>query len=444
MAKRISNRDLDSRTARQKLKPSGKPYYCSISEKLHLGYRKGKSGGGKWVIRRYLGDEEYKVKTLEGVADDFAVADGERVLSFDQAQDKARELIKALSEKERVAALGPIITVGGAVNEYLVEREAEDHGQIGFKRDARSRLTKHVLNADAKLASTPMADLTADDLARWREGLLKMSPATTQRVTSDLKAALNRAARRSKAQLPPTIRDTIRDGLAKTTRTPAVAREAQVLPDADVRAIISAAWEVDAEGEWGGDLARMVVLLAASGARFGQLMRMTVADVQFAQKRLMVPVSHKGRGSKSTSHIGMRVGDDVLAMLAKATAGRRGSELLLLRPHWKQIAITQWVLGERGPWFASSELLRHWKVIIARAGLAPGTVPYALRHSSIVRGLRAGLPVRLVAALHDTSSAMVEAHYSAYVVDAMDELAARAVVPLTTPPVTPLAVVRKG
>jgi integrase len=442
VAKRISNRDLGSRTARQKLKPSGKPYYCSISEKLHLGYRKGKGGGGKWVIRRYLGDERYIVETLQGVADDFADSDGERVLSFDQAQDKARERLKALVEEERIAAHGPTITVRDAISEYVGAREAKDHGQIGFKRDARSRLTKHVL-ADEKLASTPMAALTTDDLARWRESL-KMAAGTVQRVASDFKASLNRAARRSKAQLPPSIRETIRDGLANTHPTPPVAREAQVLPDPDTRALISAAWEVDAEGDWGGDLARLVVVLAATGARFSQVMRVTVGDVQPAQKRLMIPVSYKGRGIKTSSYIGVRVGDDVLAVLAKATAGRRRSERLLLRPHWRQIAVTQWVHGERGPWFASSELLRPWKAIIARAGLAQGTIPYALRHSSIVRGLRAGLPVRLVAALHDTSSAMIEAHYSAFIVDAMDELAARAVVPLTTVPatVTPIAAVR--
>jgi hypothetical protein len=65
-------------------------------------------------------------------------------------------------------------------------------------------------------------------------------------------------------------------------------------------------------------------------------------------------------------------------------------------------------------------------------------VPYCLRHSSIVRGLRAQLPLRLVAALHDTSSAMIERHYAAYVVDAMDELAARAIVPMLSPEPTPI------
>ena len=40
------------------------------------------------------------------------------------------------------------------------------------------------------------------------------------------------------------------------------------------------------------------------------------------------------------------------------------------------------------------------------------------------------LPVRLVAALHDTSAAMIEAHYSAFIVDALDALSAGAVIPL--------------
>ena len=76
--------------------------------------------------------------------------------------------------------------------------------------------------------------------------------------------------------------------------------------------------------------------------------------------------------------------------------------------------------------------------------MAAGTIPYSLRHSSIVRGLRAGLPVRLVAALHDTSSAMIERHYAAFIVDAMDELAARAVVPLTTAPTLIVSLERVG
>ncbi len=159
----------------------------------------------------------------------------------------------------------------------------------------------------------------------------------------------------------------------------------------------------------------------------------------------MIPVSRKGSGVKNSSHIGVRVGDDVLAALAKATAGPQGfAEPLFLRPRWEAVAAARWVKGERGPWHSAAELTRPWAAIVARAGLAAGAVPYALRHSSIVRGLRAGLPVRLVAALHDTSSAMIERHYAAFIVDAMDEFAARAVVPFTTAPATVRSIARRG
>lgn len=58
-------------------------------------------------------------------------------------------------------------------------------------------------------------------------------------------------------------------------------------------------------------------------------------------------------------------------------------------------------------------------------------VPYCLRHSSIIRGLRARLPIRLVAAVHDASAAMVEKHYATFIVDAVEGLLRRAVVPLS-------------
>jgi integrase len=436
VAKTVRDARLDSRAAREKLKPSGKPYFRDLEPNLHLGYRKGKHGG-KWVMRRYVGDERYVVETIGG-ADDFADADGVETLTFHQAQTKARERAAAAAEEARIASMGPAITVRTAINEYLAlreKREARDHAKIGLKRDPRSRLTKHVLEANERLAAKALAALTTDDLAKWRRGL-QMAASSVQRTCNDFKSALNAAVKRYKTQLPATIRDTIKDGLASVHAAPATAREAQVLPDADVRALISATWEVDGAGGWEGDLGRIVLVLAATGARFSQVNRMTVADVQAKQKRLMVPVSRKGRGVKNSSHIGVRVGDDVLAALAKATAGRKGSEPLFLRPRWEPVGEARWEKGERAPWHSASQLTRPrlWAAIVARAGLAAGTIPYALRHSSIVRGLRAGLPVRLVAALHDTSSAMIERHYAAFIVDAMDELAARAVVPLTTAP----------
>jgi hypothetical protein len=141
-------------------------------------------------------------------------------------------------------------------------------------------------------------------------------------------------------------------------------------------------------------------------------------------------------------YVGQTWPEIFLAALRPAVASRTGSEPLLLRPRWRQVGPVKWEKIGRAPWLSASELLRPWALIIKRADLPDDLVPYALRHSSIVRGLGAGLPVRLVAALHDTSSEMIERHYAHFIVDAMDELAARAVVPLVTPAPSKLLAVR--
>ena len=48
---------------------------------------------------------------------------------------------------------------------------------------------------------------------------------------------------------------------------------------------------------------------------------------------------------------------------------------------------------------------------------------YALRHSSIVRQILAGVPIRVVAVNHDTSIAMLERTYSRHIGDHSDALA---------------------
>jgi hypothetical protein len=56
-----------------------------------------------------------------------------------------------------------------------------------------------------------------------------------------------------------------------------------------------------------------------------------------------------------------------------------------------------------------------------------------LRHSSIVRGIRQNLPIRLVAAAHDTSVAMIEKHYAKWITSGLEEMARAAIVPLMPP-----------
>lgn len=434
MTKRVRDTILDSPTARAKLKMQSKPYFRAIDRGLHLGYRKGKTGG-TWVARRYLGDERYAVEAL-GRADDRLAANGTTILTFQQAQDRARGRIKEVEEAERIAALGPAISVRSAISAYIEgceAREAKYRNGLALRRQTRSRLTKHVLSK--ALADKAIQALTVDDLQTWRSDTAAiLTDGSVRRITNDFRAALNAVVRRYAAQLPSTITMTIRNGLAAQTSSAPVAREAQILPDADVRRIVTVAADIDASGGWDGDLYRLVLVLAATGLRFSQVTRMTVADVQVEQNRLMVPVSRKGTGIRHTSHIGVRVAPDVIAALRPALVGRRGTEMLLMRPRWQLVTVGKFMKTGRVLWGSASEMHLPWVATLEKAGLPTDLVPYALRHSSIVRGLKANLPIRLVAALHDTSTAMIEAHYSAFIVTALDDLAALAAVSLVTPP----------
>jgi hypothetical protein len=100
---------------------------------------------------------------------------------------------------------------------------------------------------------------------------------------------------------------------------------------------------------------------------------------------MMVPGSYKGRGGNSGSDP-VPVGGDVIEVLLPAIAGRSSDAPLFERwIHEQEPGGIAWKKSEGGPW-KRGELARPWKAIRERAGM-PEVIPYALRHSSIVRGL---------------------------------------------------------
>ena len=440
MARRIRDAILESRAAREKLKPRGKPYYRSIGQGLHLGYRKGKTAG-RWVVRLYVGEQNYRVETIAD-ADDRLDANGNTILDFWQAQEKARELrVDAEPTPEPEAAL----TVGDAVKAYIEKRDARDTRRAGrvIRSDASRRLTRYVLGQKARgknkavpaarLASVALPALTEADLRAWRTGLPETLKTTTvARLVNDAKAALNAAYEMHRAELPPALPEIVRHGLRAIEHDDEggdpVARENQILTGAEVGRLLVAAREVDTEQNFEGDLFRLVVVLAATGARFSQIARMRVADCQIAAGRLMVPVSRKGKGKSGSTPV--PVGPDVIDALRPAVIGRTNDAPLLERWRHRQIpGAIRWERADRGAWQSASELLRPWAAIRERAEL-PDAIPYALRHSSIVRGIKANLPIRLIAATHDTSVVMIERHYARWITSGLEELTRAAIVPL--------------
>ena len=441
MAKGLTETKIASRADRARLKAQDKPYWRGIDPEVHLGYRKGQRGG-VWVVRWRKQDGRYSQVKI-GTADDEL---REGTLDFEQAVRAARATVEAERRLEKVAADGPALTVRAAVESYIADRDARDSARRGreVRSDARSRLELYVIGRQARgkradvatnvIAEIGLHNLEESDLLTWRATLPgELKRTTKQRLMNDLKAALNEAYTANRKRLPATLPGAIAHGLRdlghEGDEAESVARENQILSDMQVANLIGAAREIDAERGWEGDLYRMVVVLAATGARFSQVIRMRVSDVQTEQRRLMMPTSRKGNGAKVAA-VPVAVPQDVLNALAPIVNGRASSERLLERWRSKQVpGGIRWERTDRGPWETASEMDRAWDAIRTRAGL-PEAIPYALRHSSIVRGIRANLPIRLVASSHDTSVSMIERHYGHFIADGLDDMAAAAVVSL--------------
>jgi integrase len=436
MARAVKEVALSTRAARSALKRRSKPYWRRVEHGVHIGFFKPATVGrpGSWIGRYYLGDQQYETKTI-GLADDQpgVPADGERILTFDQAVGAVRAWGRKRREAVALAAKRAI-TVRQVVESYLAERRERD---ARTARLAEWRMAHHVLGAP--LADLPLAALTEAALQDWRSGLrcggrgarpdAALAASSVRRVMNDVRAALGAAARRERCG--PEVLAAIRDGL----RSPHGAdrpRGKQVLTDDDVRRLVQAAYEVDE------DFGDLLLTLAATGARASQIARVTVADLQADAARVMVPASRKGRAAKPRTHIALPLPGDVLAWLCRLAAGRAGHEPLLTRWRHRPAPGTTgrlrgWERADRASWEDVTMLTVPWRAALRMAELPLDLVPYSLRHTSIVRQLRAGLPVRLVATAHDTSVSMVERNYSAFITDATEDLLRRAVPPSLTP-----------
>jgi hypothetical protein len=321
---------LQDRGARARLKVRSNPYWRMICEGQHLGYYKG-ARGGTWIVRyRPPGIVGCGTKLSLGAADDVADPNGETIFSWRQALDKAMHWLE-LQEKGGVETeLNPEITVAQAVESYVAMRDARRATQAGreVRSDASYKLNTHVIE-DGKLSRIPLAKLTEADLKAWQLRI-KRRRTSIQRIVNDLKAALNRTWIEHRRALPTDLPVVIKHGLTIETIQvqQAKARGNQILTDDVIRRIIAAAIALDE------DFGRLVVLLAATGARFAQLRRMSVADVQAEQGRVMVPESFKGK-KQATAYIRVQVGADTLSVLAPAIDCRPPSAPLLER--WRYV-----------------------------------------------------------------------------------------------------------
>jgi integrase len=401
MARKQRNSSLESRTARLKLAVRRRPYPgAKLARGKQMQYRRNK-GNGTWLLKVSDGHGKPWTKAF-AQADDFDESDGKTILTFFEAQDVA----KGLTRGEHGSDDNAPITVCGALTAYRCDLEARRANPYNAEWPR--------LHLTSVLLSKPVALLASKELKAWRDGLLgAMAPSTINRLCACLCAALEQAAQHDKRIQN---RGEWEIGLASLPNAQQVRNV--ILSDDKVRAFVAAAYRAD------DGFGLLTDTLAVTGARPSQAVRLRVEDLHDhpVRPKLMMPKSAKGggrnRAEKKLERYSVPITVQLAARLKAAAKGRAENAPLLLL--LLQIDGSPW--GDN----PGARYHREVKQIVSAIGADPDATMYALRHSSIVRMLKVNVPIRLVASLHNTSTKMIEKHYSKYITEHSDDISRHA------------------
>lgn len=386
MAGTVQYTKLESPTARARLKRDG--WRAIVVGRAHLGYQRMPGAKqGRWILRQYV-DGKYRVTPL-GAADDATPANADAVLSFEQAEAKARAIL------DRPTAASGRLTVRQAMANYIAYKESQ--GQP--TGDLRSRSAAHILPA---LGDKVVPELTAERLRTWLAALaaapaqarpragqpqykseptsadeIRRRRASANRVLTMLKAALNYAFDEGHVSN--------RDAWGrkvKPFREVEVAR-VRYLTVAEAKRLINAA---DPE------FRPLVRAALETGCRYGELTRLEVADFNPDAGTVAICKSKTG----TPRHVILT--DEGTAFFGQHCAGRSGHELMFVH-------------ADGRPW-KSSEQARPMAEACARAKIDPPLGIHQLRHSWASLSVMNGVPLMVIAKnLGHVDTRMVEKHY---------------------------------
>ncbi len=402
MARTVRDTNLETRAARLRLPQRPKPYRRSIERGAHLQYYRG-ARGGAWGARWYVGEGKYREATF-GAADDVLDADGVAVLSFRQAQEKARAWF---AEQARIAAgLEPLAagpyTVADAMRDYLALYRAG-----GTKGKGRAvKATEAAIDAHIKptLGSLTVSTLTTKRIRDWHHGLAaaparartakggdqshrkadsdhdarRRRQATANRVLTILKAALNHAKRDKRVPSDDAWRDVkpFHDVDAPVIR---------YLTEAECTRLVNATDE---------DFRPMVRAALLTGARYGELVALRVSDLNSDAGTLAVRASKGGKAR----HIVLT--EEGQRFFEASIAGKPGTSLIFARAD--------------GEAWGKNHQQRPLTEACKRTKIAPAVSFHVLRHTHGSILAMKGVPMAVIGAQlgHAPGSRMTAKHYA--------------------------------
>ena len=340
-----------------------------------------------------------------GVADDFSDADGTIILSFAQAQDRARTRM-VLRARSADGITGPL-TVRTAVEGYLEFLEA--HGKSAV--DARHRANAHIC---PKLGDVEVSSLTPTMLRKWLANVARALPrARTRpgkpqqhRAFDGSDEAIRRrksSANRTWTILRAALNHAFRDELVASD---AAWRKVKSFKDVDAARVRYLTVEQARRFLNASDSEFRPLAQAAlqTGCRYSELARLEVADFNPDSGTLAI------RRSKSGKARHVVLSDEGVLFFRQLTVGRADSEIMLRKAN-----------GEA--WRASHQL-RPMAQACINARIDPPISFHGLRHTWASHAVMNGVPLLVVAKnLGHADTRMVEKHYGhlapSYIADAI-------------------------
>jgi len=400
MTKAIRDADLATRMARYGLRARPKPYYLVVKPGLHLGYKKPLSGAGKWVIRHSLGGHAYAVQRI-ATADDHSDADGDRILNFEQAQQKAR-VSTARNPVAGEELKSP--TVADVIARYL---EFLENSRKSV-RDARHRANAFIV---PKLGTISVDTLTTDTLRDWIRELasaparLPTRPGQKQRYRP---AAYDLETRRRRRATVDRALAVLKAALSFAWRNGLVASKAswqRVEPLEDVKAArircLTADEAIRLVNCCKDDVRNLVEAVLHTGARVSELTQLSVGDFNPSASTVAID------GSKSAKARHIELSDAGQAFFSNICARRSGAER---------------IFEEKSKNWKKSYKSRALAQACTRASISPPITFQALRHTYGALSVMAGVPLATVAKnLGHADTRMAELHYAHLVPPAIQE-----------------------
>lgn len=390
MSRIVRDAKLESRSARCQLKVSGKPYYRALESGLHLGYRKGKKGG-RWVVRLYVGDKDYKVRGIEGIPDDLQDADGKAVLSYAQAQEQARAMFR--TENAPAGTGRSALTVKAACEDYVEFLKAER--KTG--KESAGRLEKHIYPL---IGTKVIVELISADIEKVKRAMVRKDPKdpdverkskdSANRVMSMLRAALNRAFEDESNNISTDA------AWRRVKQYENVTRARQVHLDPPQSRGLIAVCRLEP------DFQKLITSTLLTGARAPH--ELSARLVKDFRKDLGTLTVLDGK----TGYREIVLTKEAIDYFDEITKDRDPDELLLHRAS-----------GE--PWGKNNHI-KPMKRAVKLAKLPKKCTIYSLRHTYASQSILAGMNLKLLAENMGTSIRMLEKHYGKFIAAARRQL----------------------